>query len=170
VNRLAAAFINGWQANGIVKVQTGLPITITSGVDNSISGVGNDYADFVPGVNPARPAGASKIKEWFNPAAFAKNAVGTFGDVPRNYLRGPGYADVDLSVFKDFAQEHRIHGRLQAEAYTAFNHTNLANPTTSVSSGTFGQITGTTSSTGSVNIASVAGSPRVYQFGAKIIF
>ena len=170
VNRLAAAFINGWQANGIVKVQTGLPITITSGVDNSISGVGNDYADFVPGVNPARPAGASKIKEWFNPAAFAKNAVGTFGDVPRNYLRGPGYADVDLSVFKDFAQEHRIHGRFQAEAYNAFNHTNLANPTSSVSSGTFGQITGTTSSTGSVNIASVAGSPRVYQFGAKIIF
>jgi Carboxypeptidase regulatory-like domain len=169
-NRVTGAFVNGWQANGIVKVQSGLPITITSGVDNSISGVGNDYAEFVPGVNLTRPAGASKIKEWFNPAAFAKNPVGTFGNVPRNYLRGPGFADVDLSVFKDFAQEHRIHGRFQAEAFNAFNHTNLANPTSSVSSGTFGQITSTTSSTGSVNIASVAGSPRVYQFGVKLLF
>jgi hypothetical protein len=73
-------------------------------------------------------------------------------------------------LFKDIATEHRVHGQFQAEAFNAFNHTNLANPTSSVSSGTFGQITGTSSSTGSVNMASVAGSPRVFQFGAKIIF
>jgi hypothetical protein len=170
VNRAAGILANGWQVNGIVNVQTGLPITLTSGVDNSLSGVGNDYADFVPGVSPARPAGASRITEWFNPAAFTKNALGTFGDVPRNYLRGPGYDDVDLSVFKDIASEHRIHGQFQAEAFNAFNHTNLANPTSTVSSGTFGEITGTSSSTGSVNIPSVVGSPRIFQFGAKVIF
>ena len=110
------------------------------------------------------------MTEWFNPAAFTKNAVGTFGDVPRSSLRGPGYTDTDISVFKDFAQDHRIHGRFQAEVFNAFNHTLLANPTASVSSGTFGQITGTSSSTGSVNMTSVAGSPRIFQFGAKILF
>lgn len=170
VSHFAGTVVNGWQANGIVSVQTGLPITITSGVDNSISGVGNDYADYVPGVSVARPAGDSKIKDWFNPAAFTKNAIGTFGDVPRNSLRGPGYDDLDLSVFKNFATEHRVHGQFQAEAFNALNHTNLANPTSSVSSGTFGQITATNSSTGSVNIPSVVGSPRIFQFGAKIIF
>ncbi len=170
VNHLVGTFVNGWQANGIVTVQSGLPITITSGVDNSISGVGNDYADYVPGVSVARPAGVSKIKEWFNTAAFTKNTIGTFGDVPRNSLRGPGYDDVDLSLFKEIAREHRIHGQFQAEAFNAFNHTNLANPTSSVSSGTFGKITGTNSSTGSVNIPSVVGSPRIFQFGAKVIF
>jgi hypothetical protein len=170
VNKLAGVFANGWQANGIVNLQSGLPITITSGVDNSISGVGNDYADFVPGVSLARPAGVSKLKEWFNTTAFTKNAVGTFGDTPRNFLRGPGYDDVDLSLFKNIAPERRIHGQFRAEAFNAFNHTNLANPTSSVSSGTFGQITATSSSTGSVNMASVAGSPRIFQFGAKIIF
>jgi Carboxypeptidase regulatory-like domain len=169
-NRTVGVFANGWEANTIVRVQTGLPITILSGVDNSISGVGNDYADYVPGVSAKRPAGASKLTEWFNPAAFTKNAVGTFGDVPRNSLRGPGYTDTDISVFKDFAQDHRIHGRFQAEVFNAFNHTLLANPTASVSSGTFGQITGTSSSTGSVNMTSVAGSPRIFQFGAKILF
>ena len=169
-SRLVGTFANGWHANSIVKLASGLPITVTSGVDNSVSGVGNDYADYVPGISPNRPAGASKIKDWFNPAAFTKNALGTFGDVPRNSLRGPRYTDIDLSLFKEILPEHRIHGQFQAESYNLFNHTNLANPTASVSSGTFGQITGTSNSTGTVNMTSVAGSPRVFQFGAKIIF
>ena len=171
VKGLAGAVANGWQANGILTMQSGLPLTITSGVDNSLSGIGNDYAQYVPGVSTKRPAGVSKITEWFNTAAFTKNATGTFGNVPRNSLRGPGYDDVDLSLFKDIAPERRIHGQFQAEAFNAFNHTNLAGPGTSVSStGTFGQITATSSSTGSVNTPSQVGTQRVWQFAAKIIF
>ena len=166
----ASFFANGWQANGILTLQSGLPITINSGVDNSLSGVGNDYADYVPGVSLRRPTGASKIKEWFNPAAFQKNAIGTFGNVPRNSLRGPGYEDLDMSLFKDIATERRIHGQFQAEVFNALNHTNLANPTASVSSGTFGQITGTSASTGNVNMTSTVGSPRIFQFAARVIF
>jgi hypothetical protein len=171
LNSAVGAIVNGWQANGILTLQGGLPLTITSGVDNSHSGVGNDYADYKPGVSPRRPAGASKISEWFNPAAFQTNAVATFGDVPRNSLRGPGYDDVDLSLFKDIATEHRVHGQFQAEAFNAFNHTNLANPgTTASSTGSLGVITATSSSTGSVNIPSPVGTQRVWQFVAKIIF
>jgi hypothetical protein len=178
VNSLAGAIINGWQANAIVTSQSGLPITITSGVDNSLSGIGNDLAVYNPGVSIRRPAGASKITEWFNPAAFAKNPkpsaangdAQSFGDVPRNSLRGPAYEDTDISLFKDFLTEHRVHGQFQAEAFNAWNHTNLANPTSAVSSGTFGQITSTSSSTGSVNMPSPVGTQRVWQFAAKIIF
>jgi hypothetical protein len=170
VNQVAGALANGWQVNGIVTSQSGLPITITSGVDNSLSGVGNDYADFVRGVSPTRTSGASPIKQWFNPAAFQKNATGTFGNTPRNFLRGPGYENVDMSIFKDIFRERRIHGQFQAEVFNMFNHTNLANPTGSVSSGTFGQITATSSSTGSVNMTSTVGAARIYQFVAKIIF
>ncbi|MDR3752546.1 MAG: carboxypeptidase-like regulatory domain-containing protein [Terracidiphilus sp.] len=173
----ASALANGWQVNAIVISQSGLPLTITSGVDNSLSGVGNDYAVYVPGVSPARPAGASKITQWFNPAAFAKNPipsangnVQSFGNVPRNSLRGPAYEDTDISLFKDIMGEHRVHGQFQAEAFNAWNHTNLANPTTSASSGTFGQITATSSSTGTVNSPSTVGAQRVWQFVAKIIF
>jgi hypothetical protein len=170
VNNVVSPLLNGWQANAIVNVQDGLPLTITSGVNNSGSNINNDYADYVPGVSTARPAGASKL-EWFNPAAFRKNAIGTFGNVPRNSLRGPGYTNVDMSLFKDIAPHSRIHGQFQAEAFNAFNHTNLANPGTSVNTtGTFGQITATSSSTGSVNMPSAIGTQRVWQFGAKIIF
>lgn len=170
VNGFANALANGWQLNAIVTSQSGLPFTITSGVDNSHSGVGNDYADFVPGASLKRPAGVSKLQEWFNTAAFQKNAVGTFGNVPRNILRGPGYNDVDLSLFKDIAPEHRVHAQFQAQAFNAFNHTNLANPTTSVSSGTFGQITSTSTATGTVNSPTTAGAQRVWQFALKVLF
>ena len=165
----AAGFLaNGWQVNGIIGVQSGLPINITSGVDNSLSGVGADQADYT-GVSPARPSGAPKTT-WFNKAAFMKNATGTFGNVPRNSLRGPGYADVDMSIFKDIFPERRIHGQFQAEAFNVFNHTNLGNPSGNVSAGTFSQITGTNASTGSVNMTSTVGAARIFQFAAKIVF
>ncbi len=128
-------------------------------------------ARLVPPALPKPPA-------WFNPAAFQKNPLPTangnvqsFGNVPRNSLRGPAYEDTDISLFKDIASEHRIHGQFQAEAFNAWNHTNLGNPGNSVNTaGTFGQITATSSSTGSVNTPSAVGTQRVWQFVAKIIF
>jgi hypothetical protein len=178
VGHAVGEITNGWQVNAIVASQSGLPLTITSGVDNSLSGIGNDYAVYNTGVTTARPSGVSKTAEWFNTAAFAVNPLPSaannftqsFGNVPRNSLRGPGYEDVDMSVFKDILPERRIHGQFQAQAFNAFNHTNLANPNTTASSGAFGTITATSSSTGSVNIPSSVGTQRVWQFAAKIIF
>ncbi len=177
VNNVAGAIINGWQVNAIVQSQSGLPLTITSGVDNSKSGIGNDYAVYNPGVSITRPAGAPKT-EWFNPSAFAQNPAPSaannyaqsFGNVPRNSLRGPAFEDTDISLFKDFLTEHRVHGQFQAEAFNAWNHTNLFTPATSVSSGTFGSITATSQSTGTVNSPTTAGVQRVWQFALKMIF
>jgi len=177
VNNAIGQVANGWQVNAIVTSQSGLPITITSGVDNSESGVGNDLGVYNPGVSIKPPAGSAKTV-WFNPLAFGKNPVPSaannytqsFGNVPRNSLRGPGYEDTDISLFKDILSEHRIHGQFQAEAFNAWNHTNFANPAGAVSSGTFGQITATSSSTGTVNTPSQVGTQRVWQFVAKIIF
>jgi hypothetical protein len=159
------AVLNGWQVNAIVSLQTGLPFTVLSGTDRSLSGVGNDYADQVG--NPARPAGVSKVKEWFNTAAFVPATIGTFGNIGRNSLRGPGYADVDTSVFKNMFTGDRVSAQFQAEAFNTFNRVNFGNPTNSadantapvnsVSSGTYGQIT-------------TANSPRVFQFGLKLLF
>jgi hypothetical protein len=171
VSHAAGQVINGWQVNTIVTMQDGLPLTILSGVNNSLSGINNDYADYVPGVSTARPSGVSKLQAWFNPAAFTKNATGTFGNVPRNSLRGPGFDNVDMSLFKDIMPERRFHAQFQAQAFNLFNHTNLANPGVSVNStGTFGVITATSSSTGSVNIPSPVGTQRVLQFALKFMF
>ncbi len=157
VNPVASAIINGWQVNTIVSLQTGLPFTVLSGTDRSLSGIGNDYADVVSTVSTARPSGVSRIKEYFNTAAFQPAAIGTFGNASRNNLTGPGYEDVDASLFKDLFTDRRIHGQFRAEVFNALNHTNLNNPVSTISAGTYGQITG-------------SNSPRVFQFGAKILF
>jgi hypothetical protein len=158
--------LNGYEANMIWQGQSGLPFTVTSGTDRSLSGVGNDYADPVPGVSPARPAGADFHKEWFNTAAFQPAALGTFGSVRRNNLTGPGYEEVDASVFKNFFPEARVHGQFRAECFNLFNHPNFANPTSAVNSGTYGQITATPTSSGT----NTQGLSRIFQFGAKVIF
>ena len=176
VNSVLGAIINDWQANAIVTSQSGLPITITSGVDNSESGVGNDYAVYTGA--SLKPAAGSPKTVWFNKGAFAANPqpsaannyTQSFGDVPRGSLRGPGFEDTDISLFKNIAPERRVHGQFQAEVFNAWNHTNFANPASGVNSGTFGQITATSSSTGTVNTPSLVGTQRVWQFAGKVIF
>jgi hypothetical protein len=149
------ALFNDWHVNAIASLQTGLPFTVLSGTDRPRFGVGNDYADIVG--NPTRPAGANKVKEYFNTAAFEPATVGTFGDIRRNSLRGPGYADVDASIFKDLLLGERIHAQFRAEAFNTINRANFSNPVATVSSGNYGQI-------------AAASSPRVFQFGLKLLF
>jgi Carboxypeptidase regulatory-like domain len=156
-NKIVGAVLNGWQGNTIVQAQSGLPITIAAGSDRSLTGTGNDYADYaVPAVSIAPPAGSPKTI-WFNKAAFVPAALQTFGNTPRNFLRGPGYVDVDASLFKEIFKESRVHGQFRAESFNLFNHTNLNNPVATASAGNDGTITG-------------ANTPRVFQFGAKILF
>ncbi len=164
-NRFGEAALNGWEGNLIANLFTGLPFTVLSGTDRSLSGVGNDYADVVPGVNPmSHTAGLTRAQQFFNRAAFAPAALGTYGNSSRNSLRGPGFEEVDMSLFRNFFPEHRIHGQFRAEGFNILNHPNLANPVSTLSSAAVGSITGTVA-TSSTNLG-----PRVFQFGAKILF
>ena len=164
-NHFAQAFLNGWEGNLIANIFTGLPFTVLSGTDRSLSGVGNDYADIVPGVNPhITTPGLTRVQQFFNPAAFAMAALGTYGNSSRNSLRGPGFEEVDLSLFRNFFPERRVHGQFRIEGFDVLNHANLANPVSTLSSAAVGSITSTLA-TSSTNLG-----PRVFQFGAKILF
>ncbi len=147
--------VNNWQINTIVSLYSGLPFTVVSGTDQSRSGIGNDYADVVG--DPARPAGVSQVQEYFNTAAFVPAAVGTFGTVGRNTIRGPDFFDVDASIFKDFFFTENWHLQFRAEAFNIENRPNFQNPAGSHSSGTYGRIT-------------AANDPRVLQFALKLFF
>ena len=156
----ASYALGGWQMNGILVLQTGAPLTINTGFDNSFSGIGNDRVDVIG--NPDLPGGrarGARIQQWFNIAAFTANAPGTFGTLGRNTLVGPGYADLDLSLFKafpmPFSERHKIEFR--AECFNALNRVNLANPTTSFSSSLFGRIT-------------AASDQRILQLGLRYSF
>lgn len=152
--------VGGWQLNGILTFQSGGPMTINTGFDNSFSGIGGDRVDIIgnPSLPDGRPRG-DQIKKWFNTAAFKANTPGTFGTLGRNTMVGPGLSNIDLSIFKAFAmpysERHKVEFR--AEFFNALNHVNLNNPSTNFSSSVFGQITS-------------ARGPRILQFGLRYSF
>jgi len=149
-----------WQMNGIVTLQSGAPFSVSTGVDNSYSGIGQDRVDIIGNPNlPDDRSRGEKIAAWFNKAAFIDNAPGTFGTLGRNTMRGPGLATFDASIFKAFQmpwlEGHKLEFR--AEGFNVLNRVNLNNPTSTRSSAVFGQIT-------------TAGDPRILQLGLRYSF
>jgi Carboxypeptidase regulatory-like domain len=152
---VANVLLNHWNVNLITTLDSGMPVTVVSGTDRSLSGVGNDYADIVG--DPSRPAGADPLFQYFNKSAFQAAALGTFGTVGRGTIRGPGYFNVDASLFKEFHFSERWRLQFRAEVFNFENRANFNNPVASVASGTFGRIT-------------AAYDPRVLQFALKLFF
>jgi hypothetical protein len=139
---------------------SGYPFTIKSGPDNSETGNGNDRPNLIgdPYLDTSRPR-SQLIGQYFNTAAFAENPTGTFGNLGRNTLIGPGSINVDMSFFKSIPISERL-GRLQLrfEAFNILNRPNFSNPGTTLSSpSSFGLIT-------------AAGPGRIIQLGVKYIF
>jgi hypothetical protein len=156
----AKHLFGGWQTNGIVTAQTGGPLNITNGVDISRTGIGQDRVDIIG--NPALPDGRTRgeqILRWFDTTAFREPALGTFGTIGRNTLRGPGSFGIDFSAFKSFqmpwSEGHKLEFR--AEFFNLLNHTNLGNPNTARINALFGRITS-------------AGAPRIVQLGLRYAF
>ena len=84
-----ALALGGWQWSGVMQYQTGRPFTVTSGTDNSLDGIGNDRAKLTGAdVNAVPTTPCLNCVWYFNPAAFATNDLGTFGNVgERRVLR-----------------------------------------------------------------------------------
>jgi len=144
---LAGALANGWELSTNLIWQSGFPLTIYSGVDNSFSGVGSDRADYIGGnasLDPGRSHGAL-IQEFFNVNAFVPNAIGTFGSSGKNILHGPRYFDTDLGLLKHFAVTELWNLQFRAEFFNAFYYVNFGQPQIYLVSHSTGHITSATS-------------------------
>jgi hypothetical protein len=130
--------LGGWSLNAIIGAWSGFPFTVGSGVDNARTGTGGQRADLVgdPYFSQDRPRG-EKIEQWLRRAAFAPNALGTFGNLGRNVFRGPGYATVDLGLFKSFHLSEALRATVRFEAFNALNRVNLQGPNPTQNSANF---------------------------------
>jgi hypothetical protein len=150
------ALLNDWQVNGILVLRSGLPFTVKSGTDRSLTAVGQDNGDLIG--DPTRPSSADPVQQWFNTAAFAPAALGTIGTAERNALRGPNAATVDMAIFKNFPIGSRARFQFRLEAFNVLNRVNYNNPNSTITAGAnFGKILG-------------AGDPRVLQLGFKLLY
>jgi hypothetical protein len=156
------AFLNRIASNvelsGIWTLDAGLPFSVTAPAGNSLTATGLDNADQVAGVSPFldpnRPRG-QLIHQYFNTAAFATNAVGTFGTTGRNIIRAPGLSGLDFAATKGFPLAERLRIEFRAEFFNLANTPQFLPPVSSVGVATFGQIL-------------AARDPRILQFASKL--
>ena len=138
----------GWRVGTIVNARTGVPLNVTiSRPDNlTVNGAtvtnipggnsrGTQRPDLIPGVDPYLNSGGVR---YLNPAAFTTPQPGTFGNLPRNFLRGPNFWQADLVVSKDirFASNQGI--QVRVELFNIANRLNYENPAINLPNGTPG--------------------------------
>jgi len=150
---LAGHIVGGWEISGIVTWQTGHPITPYASANISNTFNNSDRPNVIGDAN----AGPKTVQQWFNTAAFAIPAAGTFGNSGRNVIQGPGLVQADISLSRNFMFKERFRLQFRAEAFDALNHPNFNLPASTIDAGNFGQITS-------------AADPRQIQLGLKLNF
>jgi outer membrane receptor protein involved in Fe transport len=165
---VADVFIGGWQFNTNATIQSGMPFEVgyrDSGADRDVGpGRPNLIGD---------PSGPKTRDRWFNAtaigspgSAFERPARGTFGNLQRNFLRGPGYWRTDASLFKRF----RIRAtalEVRVEAVNLFNTVNLGQP-----DGTVGVPGNDNPNAGRINSTAFFNTDpmRNFQFAVRYVF
>jgi hypothetical protein len=168
VSRVESKFVSGWQLNGIGTFLSGFPFTPLIGANRS--GDGDTRNPDRPSLNPSftGPVVTGKPNQWFNPAAFVVPTPGTYGNLGRGTLTGPGLADVDFSLFKNTSITEKTNLQFRAEFFNILNRSNYGPPSTTVFSITPGAPPAVSPSAGL--ITTTATFPRQIQLGLKLIF
>ena len=157
----AGQILGGWQTNGIVTWQTGLPFTVTDqqAVSGIIGGGGerpNRLAQNLRVSNPTVGVGG----QFLDPAAFALPAAFTLGNSSRNQGYGSNQSVINASIFKTFKVYEGWNLQFRTEMFNVPNHPVFGNPNTAFGNANFGKITST---------AGVY-TPRQIQFALKLLF
>lgn len=187
INRLPGKLSQGWTLNSIVSVQSGRPIPIITSNDTSafFNPFFNTQSNFhqrpnlIPGVSPVL-SNWTPATGYLNPLAFQQPADGTFGNLGRDAIFGPGYWDLDFSLAKSTQIYERLNLQIRAEFFNLFNHPNFAlpngtinpgvNPDGTLSGAGFAGVITQTPDVAQGNPGLGGGGPRVIQFGLRLSF
>ncbi len=163
--RWTQALAGGWTLSGIETLQSGIPFTPSLGYNPANDGDSRNPVR--PSYKPAfsGPVILGGPNEYFNPNAFIPPATGTYGNVGRDTLYGPGIAELDFSALKSVNVTERMHLQLRAEFFNVLNRANFGTPNTVV----FTSATSGPSPTAGV-ITSTSTTSRQIQFGLKLLW
>jgi len=166
-NKVLGAIADNWQLSGIASFVSGGPsgisLSTTTGLD--IPGGGDGVRPIVLS-NPTLPKSQRSLLRYFDPGVFAMPAQGTFGNAPRDVVRGPGINNFDLAIFKNIPIREKYRFQLRFEAYNAFNHTQFSSMNTTAQ---FNPATGQQVNA-SLGTLTGARTPRVGQLSLRFIF
>jgi len=173
-NTLLDILIGGWQTSGTLVVQSGQPFTVSMKTDNSFAQSQNSqwYPNVIGNPHLSSKGPFHGTNQWFNEAAFAAPAPGTFGNAGRNILNGPGLSQVNFSLGKTFAIWESVKFQLRADANNIFNHPSFNLPTTGGEQGSAQLVVNPngTIATGTSTIRGVTVGGRTMQLSGRISF
>jgi len=156
---------------GWLNKSSGFPRTMYTGSDASLTGGGQDRPN-ATGISPVLSGSQQSILQWFNKAAYVPNAAGTWGNVGRNTLIGPGLTNLDFSVVKNnyirkISESFNV--QFRAELFNILNHANFNVP--SLGDGNTNVLNGDGTVNGSAGLLSqTTTDPREIQFALKVIW
>jgi hypothetical protein len=167
-NALLRALASGWTITGMHRIQSGTPLQFTMGTDVAQNGTlspGAQYAQLRPGMTAEdvrldHDSRDDMIARYFNTGAFVPLSEvprGIYGNAQRGLVYGPRDVTTDFAVMRYFDLPADVRLQLRGEFFNAFNQVNFNNPNTTLSSSTFGRITG-------------ADPGRVIQLAAKVLW
>lgn len=154
------ALLRGWTFTPIFRATTGSPLEFYNGDDVALNGVGfGQHPIALQNPGKSHDSRESAVSEYFNTSALVWPEEGSYGNAAKGLIAGPGYWTFDLGILRDFYVPMTEDSRFQirAEFFNLFNNVNLGNPTTTVTSSTFGRIRS-------------AGGARQIQLGLKFIW
>jgi hypothetical protein len=165
-NPILKTVFTKWQGNGIITLQTGEPFNVSTGTDTANTGSSGTYRPNLVST-PSDNCG-SVLVACINSAAYTVsnlypiNPTGyAYGNEGRNLLFGPGLANVNFSLFKNFPIKERLKLQFRMETFGLFNHSNFGNPSATFGTSSFGNIT---------SLSAMAPGSRVIQFALKLQF
>jgi hypothetical protein len=129
---LAAAIVGGWQVNNIVSITSGTPFDVTASGTSLNAPENSQRADQVKS-DVEILHGIGRGNAWFDPLAFKPVTEARFGTAPWSALRGPGYVNWDLGVFRQFNVSRNTHLQVRFEAFNVLNTPHFNNPGGNVS-------------------------------------
>lgn len=150
MNRAADALLGGWTLSGVTTFYTGLPFTATIGsYPTTVNGAAYSHPDVGPswpdrGSADPYAGSAHNRSQWYAGGlggAFVLPASNAYGNFGFNNLYGPIYLNQDFALAKSFVLREGYKLSFRADAYNAFNRTNLGLPDANVTNKTAGQIT-----------------------------
>jgi hypothetical protein len=160
--RWSDEIVGNWQLNVLPTFQSGFPVSIyqSSNPNSTIAGNGLQRPNLNRGVALGTHGSLyDRLNGYINPAAFTSSAAYTFGDAPRTLsLRGPGYENWDMSLFKSVLIRERFNVQFRAQTFNTFNTPLFAGPNTAFGNANFGAVT------------SQANFPRYLQLGLRLTY
>jgi hypothetical protein len=168
--------IQGWEAGGVLTVQSGPPFTpVVSGDVSGADEINNATVQTGVPSDTDRPNIASSTfypanktpQQWVLPSAFSIPTEFTFGDAGRNILRGPGLGTCDFSILRNFRLGEAAKVQFRAEIFNLFNRPNFDIPQNIVGQASFGQIFNTVQPVAGL-ASGGPGEPREVQLGLSL--